>query len=211
LEWRSRELVSVHATEATEPVNIVNVGYKSTNYFAIGSTGTPLLVDCGWPGTMPLLLANLKRADIALSALKYLLVTHFHPDHAGLAQELKQAGLTLLVFEGQEPFIAPLKQWMKPEMHYQDITRHDNRAVTFAGSRAFLRSIGIDGQVIPTPGHSDDSVTLILDRGDAFVGDLTAPFLVTDENAATVAASWDAIRAAGATTIHHAHAPMRRL
>ena len=112
LEWRSRELVSFHATEATEPVNIVNVGYKSTNYFAIGSTGTPLLVDCGWPGTMPLLLANLKRADIALSALKYLLVTHFHPDHAGLAQELKQAGLTLLVFEGQEPFIAPLKQWM---------------------------------------------------------------------------------------------------
>jgi ribonuclease/clavin/mitogillin len=192
-------------------MNIVNVGYKSTNYFAIGSTGTPLLVDCGWPGTMPLLLGNLKRSDIALASLKYLLVTHFHPDHAGLAQELKQAGLKLLVFEGQDSCIAPLKQWMKPEMHYQDITTHDNVPMTFAGSRAFLRTIGIDGQVIPTPGHSDDSVSLILDRGDAFIGDLTAPFAVNEENAATVTASWAAIRAAGGRRIHHAHVPVRNI
>lgn len=192
-------------------MNIVDVGYRSVHYFAIGSTGTPLLVDCGWPGTLPLLLANLKRFDIALSAFKYLLVTHFHPDHAGLAQELKHAGLQLLVFDGQDAFIPRLKQWMKPEMHYQDITLHDNVAMSLAGSRAFLKTIGIDGQVIATPGHSDDSVSLILDCGDAFIGDLMAPFAATEENAATVTASWDAIRAAGGRTIHHAHAPMRRI
>jgi glyoxylase-like metal-dependent hydrolase (beta-lactamase superfamily II) len=192
-------------------MNIVNVGYKSTHYFAVGSTGTPLLVDCGWPGTMPLLLANLKRVDIPLSAFQYLLVTHFHPDHAGLAQELKQAGLTLLVCEGQEPFIPQLKQWMKPEMHFHDITLHDNRALPLAESRAFLKAIGIDGQVIATPGHSDDSVSLILDSGEAFVGDLTSPGAAPDEHAAAVAASWEAIRTAGGRTIYHAHAPLRHI
>ena len=192
-------------------MNIVNIGYKSVNYFAIGSTGTPLLVDCGWPGTMPLLLANLKRFDIALSEFKYLLVTHFHPDHAGLAQELKQVGFKLLVFEGQERFIPQLKQWMKPEMHYREITLHDNVPMTLAGSRAFLKRIGIDGQVIATPGHSDDSVSLILDSGEAFIGDLTAPFAVTEASATTVHASWEAIRRAGGRTIYHAHAPMRRI
>ncbi len=192
-------------------MHIVNVGYRSVNYFAVGRTGTPLLVDCGWPGSMPLLLANLKRADIALSAFRYLLVTHFHPDHAGLAQELKRAGLKLLVFEGQEPFIPQLAQWMKPAMRYDPITRHDNVQVPLADSRALLRSIGIDGQVIATPGHSDDSVSLVLDTGDAFIGDLTAPFAVSEENAATVHASWAAIRAAGGRTIHHAHAPVRQI
>jgi glyoxylase-like metal-dependent hydrolase (beta-lactamase superfamily II) len=192
-------------------MNIVNVGYKSTNYFAVGSTGTPLLVDCGWPGTMPLLLANLKRRDIAPKALRYLLVTHFHPDHAGLAQELKAMGLRLLVFEGQEPFIPRLARWMKPEMHYHDITLHDNTTLTFAESRPFLAAIGLAGQVIPTPGHSDDSVSLVLDTGDAFIGDLTAPSVMTEENAATVQASWAALRAAGVTTVHHAHVPARRI
>ncbi len=192
-------------------MNIVNVGYKSTNYFAIGRSGTPLLVDCGWPGTMPLLLANLKRSDIAPSALKYLLVTHFHPDHAGLAQELKAMGLKLLVFEGQESFIPQLAQWMKPEMHYREITLHDNLPMTLAGSRAFLKTLGIDGQVIATPGHSDDSVSLVLDSGEAFIGDLTAPFAASEENAATVQSSWDAIRAAGGRVIHHAHVPVRRI
>jgi glyoxylase-like metal-dependent hydrolase (beta-lactamase superfamily II) len=96
-------------------------------------------------------------------------------------------------------------------MHFHDITLHDNRALPLAESRAFLTAIGIDGQVIATPGHSDDSVSLILDSGDAFVGDLTSPDAVPEEHAAAVAASWEAIRSAGGRTIYHAHAPLRRI
>lgn len=35
-----------------------------------------------------------------------------------------------------------------------------------------MRSIGIDGEIIQTPSHSEDSVSVILDCGDCFVGDL---------------------------------------
>ena len=41
------------------------------------------------------------------------------------------------------------------------------RVVPLNESRAFLNAIGIDGELIHTPGHSDDSVSLLLDEGMA--------------------------------------------
>ena len=64
-------------------MNIVNVGYDSTHYYVLISTNTRLLIDIGWPGTRPKLVANLRRKDIAFADIDYLLVTHYHPDHAG--------------------------------------------------------------------------------------------------------------------------------
>ena len=34
-------------------MNIVNVGYDSTNYYVLGLNATRLLIDVGWPGTLP--------------------------------------------------------------------------------------------------------------------------------------------------------------
>ena len=39
-------------------------------------------------------------------------------------------------------------------------------------SRVFLHSIGIEGEILSTPSHSKDSISLILDDGSCFVGDL---------------------------------------
>ncbi|MGD2077594.1 MAG: hypothetical protein PVH18_04395 [Chloroflexota bacterium] len=59
-----------------------------------------------------------------------------------------------------------------------------------------------------TPGHSDDSVTLLLDDGSAFTGDLTHPAFATMETAATVMASWRQLQAQGASRIYPAHGPV---
>ena len=74
-------------------------------------------------------------------------------------------------------------------------------------SRAFLAGIGIQGEIISTPGHSDDSVTLVLDDGAAFTGDLTPPLMVPEDLANLAYQSWQAIRAKGATTIYPGHGP----
>ena len=84
-------------------MNILNVGYASTNYYLIGQNTTRLLIDVGWPGTLPKLLNIFKRKRVPLQDVKYLLVTHYHPDHAGLAQEVKSIGLQLVVVENQQP------------------------------------------------------------------------------------------------------------
>ena len=45
---------------------------------------------------------------------------------------------------------------------------------------------------ISTPGHSDDSITLILDEGFAFTGDLHPRIMVSEEDTITKS-SWDKI------------------
>jgi ribonuclease/clavin/mitogillin len=190
-------------------MNIVNVGYGSTNYYVIGDGKNRLLVDVGWPATMGKLLAMLRRKGITLEEIRFLLATHYHPDHAGLAQELKNKGVRLMVLEGQRESIPALKKVMKPDMHYQDIDLHDNTEVTLAGSRAFLAKMGIAGEIVATPGHSDDSVTLILDSGEAFTGDLQAESRADESDLATVRASWEKIRASSARMIFPGHGPSR--
>jgi len=173
-------------------MNIVNAGYDSTNYYVLESKRGKLLVDCGWPGTLPKFTAALKRKGISLNEIKYLLVTHFHPDHAGLAQELKNQGITLIVMECQRDFIPPFAEFFTgKKLPYVPITQNDNLILKLIDSRKFLAGIGIDGEIIHTPGHSDDSVTLVLDEGCAFTGDLHPGFMNIDD--VTTRASWDKI------------------
>ncbi len=188
-------------------MNIVNVGYDSTNYYVLADKKPRLLVDVGWPGTLPKLEHQCERMDIQVSAIPYLLLTHYHPDHAGLAQELKRLGIRLLVLEYQVAAIPVLKTYMKPEHHYMDIDPADNLLLTLGDSRAFLSRIGVQGQIIATPGHSDDSVTLVLDDGSAFTGDLTHPMLLMDDSD-PARHSWDTIHSLGAKTIHPGHGPV---
>jgi len=88
-------------------MNIVNVGYDSTNYYVLEVQHMRLLIDVGWPGTLPKLQANLKRKGIALADIQCLLLS-------------------------------------------------------LADSATFLGKLGIIGTIISTPGHSDDSISLIL-------------------------------------------------
>lgn len=192
-------------------MNIVNVGYKSTNYYVLGHDNKRLLVDIGWPGTLPTMLAELRRKGIAPRDIGFMLATHYHPDHAGLAEELKAHGPHLLVLDTQLAGIPLLKHYAKARDGYVDITLNNTQQITLAESAHFLKRLGIAGTIISTPGHSDDSVTLVLSNGAAFTGDLPPAHAVDPEAMPAVARSWEAIRMAGATTIYPGHGPPRPL
>lgn len=192
-------------------VTIVNVGYRSTNFWVISAGISRLLVDLGWPGSMGKMRANLRRMDIPLEEIRYGLATHYHIDHAGLAQELKLAGVSLLVLDIQVQAIPLMKNHIKPQENYVDITNHDNVTISFAESRPLLARIGIPGEIVHTPGHSDDSVSLLLDDGSAFIGDLSHPYFVGLEDAEAVNASWELLRERGAKRVYPGHGPAREL
>jgi glyoxylase-like metal-dependent hydrolase (beta-lactamase superfamily II) len=188
-------------------VPVVNVGFSSTNYWVIGANGARLIVDLGWPGKFAMLRANLERMGVPLKELKYALATHYHIDHAGCAQDLKNAGVPLLVLESQMAAIPVMKAHVKPQDNYTEITLRDNVDLRFAESRARLKSMGLEGEVLPTPGHSDDSVSLLLDDGSVFTGDLTFPMVATDEQREAILASWRLLRDHGARRVHPGHGP----
>jgi len=184
---------------------IVNVGYRSTNFWVVSAGRNRLLIDLGWPGRAAALFANLDRMGVPLSEIRYGLATHYHIDHAGAAQDLKLRGVPLLVMEEQVYAIPLMKQWIKPADGYTEITTHDNVVIATSDSRAFLAEMGIAGEILRTPGHSDDSVSLVLDMGCAFTGDLTLERMVSKEDPEVVARSWQMLRDRGVTTIYPGH------
>jgi endoribonuclease LACTB2 len=193
----------------TAPTTIVNVGYRSTNYWVIGAGASRVLVDLGYPGTMGTLRARLTQMTVPLAELRYAIATHYHMDHAGLAQDLKLTGLPLLVVDVQTLAIAALNEFMRAHPPFTDITLQDNVVVTCGDSRALLAHIGIHGEIVHTPGHSDDSVSLLLDNGAAFTGDLTPAGWADDASADQVQRSWEALGQRGARIIYPGHGPVR--
>jgi ribonuclease/clavin/mitogillin len=192
-------------------LSIVNVGYRSTNYWVISAGRSRILVDLGWPGTIGTMRANLARADIPLGEIRYALATHYHIDHAGLAQDLKNDGVPLLIFDVQVPFVPLMKQFTKPADRFTDISMHGNVIIPASESRTLLHRLGIEGEVLHTPGHSDDSVSLLLDDGPVFTGDLTHPMMIGLENPDVVRSSWRMLEARGATLVYAGHGPVREL
>ncbi len=123
--------------------------------------------------------------------MRYGFATPYHPDHAGLAEELKREGMTLL---GRR---RPLTRWVLP------ITLEGTRRLTFAESRGFLASLGLFGEILPTP--TDYCVSLLLDDGRALTGDLP-PEEAAGENPNALA-SCALLR----SRIHPGHGPIRPL
>ena len=191
------------------PIKIVNVGYRSTNYWVVSAGASRLLVDIGWPGTLGMMKTNLKKMDIPLSEVRYALATHYHMDHAGLAEELKHEGVTLLVLDVQVRAIPVMKTWMKPTDNYVEITEKGNIIISIEQSRQWLNRIGIGGEILHTPGHSADSVSLLLDDGSVFTGDLTPEAYAFDNPVAL--ATWKLLRKHGAVRVYPAHGPLRAI
>ena len=189
------------------PQTIVNVGYRSTNYWVISVGTSRLLVDIGWPGTLGTMKANLKKMGVPLEEIRYAVATHYHIDHAGLAEELKREGVPLLIIEHQVNAIPLMKTWTKPVDKYVEVTMAGNIVVPFQESRTLLAKIGIAGEIVPTPGHSDHCVSLLLDDGSVFTGDLPPEGAAFDNP--TALASWQFLRQRGAKQVFPAHGPIR--
>jgi len=189
------ELMLMPAKKPTPALTIVNVGYRSTNYWVISAGTSRLLVDIGWPGSLGMMKANLAQKGIPMHEIRYALATHYHIDHAGLGEEIKRAGVPLLVIDMQVAAIPIMTQWTKPWDNYVEITTKGNVVISCAQSRTLLHQLGIAGEIVPTPGHSDHCVSVLLANGSVFTGDLPGQVL----------------RAHGATRVYPAHGPIRNI
>ncbi len=192
-------------------IDIVDVGYDSTHYFVlVPKEGTPLLIDCGWPGTIDKLKSQMQRKGLKLHDIGLLLITHFDPDHAGLTQELRNQGLKLVLLETQIDHVGRMAEYMKPGMTFVPVVVDGTEVLRLSDSRRFLFQNRIDGEIVATPGHSPDSVSLVLDDGKAFTGDLTHPLQLSPED--TIARqSWNRLRELGVELAYPAHGPVWNL
>ena len=153
---------------------MIRLKYGNTNTFYVPGTNGGLLIDTDYAGTLPAFFRALKTNHLELGDISYVLPTHCHPDHVGLIGELQKFGVKLLLIDSQLGRVRFADDIFARDsrLRYVPIDEKQARIISCDESRTLLRSIGIDGEIIQTPSHSEDSVSVILDCGDCFVGDL---------------------------------------
>ncbi len=151
----------------------IKLRYGNTNTFLIPCRTGFLLIDTDYAGTLPVFYKAIKRHGIRVQDISYVLATHYHPDHMGLIPELMKTGIKLLLAETQQDYVHFSDAiFSRDGVPFTSIDETQAAVICCSESRDFLKSIGIDGEIISTPSHSRDSITLILDSGECFAGDL---------------------------------------
>lgn len=183
--------------------------YGNTNTFFIRGTNGGVLVDTGYAGTLCAFYKEIKTHSIKLSDIAYVLATHYHPDHIGLVSELMKKGVKLLLVDTQVEYVHFADEIFSRDkrLDYKPINVDDSIILECNESREFLQSIGIAGEIISTPSHSYDSISLILDDGRCFVGDLEPiEYLGGYESNDRLKKDWNIVMNYNPKIIYYAHA-----
>jgi glyoxylase-like metal-dependent hydrolase (beta-lactamase superfamily II) len=165
-------------------IHIIKVGI--TNCHIIKHENT-ILIDGGMPGEFNKFSKGLKDTGINPKEIKALIITHCHWDHIGCAKKIKDiTGAKVVVQKYEKDILIKGEPVMPP-----GVTRWGKILGVFINrlSKKFsiepgevdivigeedysLEEFGIKGKIVFTPGHSPGSISVVLDSGDAFVGDM---------------------------------------
>ena len=145
-----------------------------------------ILIDAGAPGMLKSFLKKLTQTGIQPADIDLILFTHGHFDHIGFASELKElSGATAAIHQREVEWLETGKPvpppgvtpWGKALISLIKLTSGVTLPPTqvdipLSDNDFSLAEYGIPGRVIYTPGHSMGSVSILLDSGEAIVGDL---------------------------------------
>jgi glyoxylase-like metal-dependent hydrolase (beta-lactamase superfamily II) len=207
---------------------------NSTNYFFIPCNDGFLLIDAGWVGTYERFKRELERQELGLDSVRYILLTHHHHDHVALVRKIRDdVRCKVIVHEHEVQFIAKgvthgketkqynfgltlLDRIMSPfvEYNYDPIVLNHDDIIIGDDDCDIHNLTGIHGSIIHTPGHSKGSVSLLLEDGCCFVGDLAMNVLkvfgqehrpIEAESYPDIYRSWSKVIQKGARVICPSH------
>ena len=189
-------------------MKIHELKYSATNTYLIEGGKGRILFDTGWAGTLPAFLQTLGELHIPVQDIDYILISHFHPDHMGIAQEIASYGPVIAAADVQKDFIHISDPVFAKEKnrYFRPVIEEKVRIVPIAESRSFLEETGISGELLYTPGHSDDSISLWLDEKILFVGDLNPLYELEMHKGTSIEESWNKLLKLNPEMIFYGHA-----
>jgi glyoxylase-like metal-dependent hydrolase (beta-lactamase superfamily II) len=140
-----------------------------------------VLVDAGAPGDIEPLLEQLREHGVAPEQLALLVLTHGHADHTGAAATLAAAGVPVAIGAqdaglletgviDQLPVTGPAGALLRPFIRRMRST--PATAQIHVSEPLRLDAYGVAATMVPVGGHTPGSCVVLLDGGDAVVGDL---------------------------------------
>ena len=183
--------------------------YGNTKTFFIRGSSGGLLVDTDYAGTLPAFYRAAKAQGIRMPDISYVLATHYHPDHMGLIGALMQQGVRLLLMDVQLAHVHFSDRiFARDRLSFQPVDETAATVISCAESRDFLLRMGIRGEILHTPSHSPDSVTLVLDDGNCFAGDLEPlSYLEAYTENEALRQDWTLLLSRSPKRVFFAHAP----
>ena len=196
--------------------------------YLIQDKGT-IMVDGGAPKKAKEFTKAIEKIGINPHDIKLIILTHGHWDHIGSVKEIKELtgakiALHHLEKEWLEKSLKPMPPGVTTWGHILSkiITLllplisipGTNVDVVIGNEGISLDEYGIPGKVIHTPGHSSGSVSILLETGEAFVGDMAmnkfplrfSPGLpIFAEDPVKLNESWKSLLDQGAKMIYPAH------
>ena len=187
-----------------------------------------VLIDGGAPFGEKAFLRGMQKLDIDPQEIELVILTHGHWDHiASLDFVLKATEAKVTVHKndqawvenGNPPFPPGVNAygrgmiWLAERLIHPKLP-HIKVDIVFGDEGFSLTKYGIPGKVVHTPGHTQGSAMILLETGEAFVGDMamnawflrTTPGLpVLAEDIDMVVRSWKSVLPLGIKQVYPAH------
>jgi glyoxylase-like metal-dependent hydrolase (beta-lactamase superfamily II) len=215
-------------------MKVVTMPLSYTNCYLIQTATGWIMVDAGRRSLAKIFLWRLGKLGIEPDDIKLIIITHAHFDHVGSLAAIKSLcncpvlahPLEARLIETGEVVIPPgtnaigkMVSWVG--RHSTRLLRFPKTRVEFTTDQEFdLTPYGVAAKVVPTPGHTLGSLSVLLEDGQAMVGDLAMSygwgqnFPIFAEEPEKITANWDMLIKQGATIFYPAHGrrvPIARL
>jgi len=155
------------------------------NAFLLKNSQGCILIDTGLPNTEKKVEDALNKLKLTFSDIKLIIITHAHIDHAGNAAKIKAlSGAKVIAHNGDLPYYRGEKKmhfcstgWFgrlfsKTGVIQKPYEKFEPDILLTAKDKFNLNDYGIDGEVISTSGHTEGSISVVIDNDKAIVGDL---------------------------------------
>lgn len=209
-------------------INIHSIPLGFDHCYLIREKGT-IMVDGGAPQKANKFSKALEKIKINPDDIELIVLTHGHWDHIGSVKEIKElTGAKIAMHHLEKEWLEKSLKPMPPGVTtwgqilgkivliFLPFVRIPGTQVdvVIGDDGISLKEYGISGSVIHTPGHSSGSVCVLLETGEAFVGDMAmnkfplrlAPGLpIFAEDSVKLKESWEFLLVQGAKTIYPAH------
>jgi glyoxylase-like metal-dependent hydrolase (beta-lactamase superfamily II) len=146
----------------------------------------PIIVDAGVPGSGQLICDQVASHGVDPADVRLIVITHGHIDHFGSAAELSRlTGAPLAAHvadlgtyragrvDGAYRPIGLFGHLFARTSRVRESTEPFDPPVLIHGETS-LSDYGVEARIMPTPGHTPGSVSVLTDAGDLVAGDLVA-------------------------------------